>query len=136
MSSGLEWVLMIFHDWLLRCFIRINTNENVVSMEFSRTLPVEKEMATHSCMLARIIPWTEEPGGLQSIGSQRVAHDWATGHARMTSAWKISCMETQLRSSSLVFPYDPIKKNVFIFGCAGSLLLGGLSLPVVSGGAL
>ena len=32
--------------------------------------PLEKEMATHSCVLAWKIPWTEEPGGLQSIGSQ------------------------------------------------------------------
>ena len=37
--------------------------------------PMEKEMATHSSILVRRIPWTEEPGGLQYIGSQRVKHD-------------------------------------------------------------
>ena len=37
--------------------------------------PLEKEMATHSSMLAWKIPWTEESGRLQSIGSQRVGHD-------------------------------------------------------------
>ena len=37
--------------------------------------PLEKEMATHSNILARRIPWTEEPGGLQSIGSQRFGHN-------------------------------------------------------------
>ena len=37
--------------------------------------PLEKEMATHSGILAWRIPWTEEPGGLQSTGSQRVRHD-------------------------------------------------------------
>ena len=37
--------------------------------------PLEKGMATHSSVLAWGIPWTEEPGGLQSIGSQRVRHD-------------------------------------------------------------
>ena len=37
--------------------------------------PLEKEMATHSSILAWRIPWTEEPGGLQSTGSQRVRHD-------------------------------------------------------------
>ena len=37
--------------------------------------PLEKEMATHSSTLAWKIPWTEEPGGLQSMGSQRVVHD-------------------------------------------------------------
>ena len=38
---------------------------------------LEKGMATHSCILAWRIPWTEEPGGLQSVGSQRVSYDWA-----------------------------------------------------------
>ena len=36
---------------------------------------LEKEMAPHSSVLAWRIPWTEEPGGLQSTGSQRVGHD-------------------------------------------------------------
>ena len=37
--------------------------------------PLEKEMATHSSTIAWKIPWTEEPGRLQSMGSQRVGHD-------------------------------------------------------------
>ena len=37
--------------------------------------PLEKGMATHSSLLAWRIPWTEEPGRLQSMGSQRVRHD-------------------------------------------------------------
>ena len=40
--------------------------------------PLEKEMATHSSTVAWRIPWREEPGRLQSMGSQRVRHDWAT----------------------------------------------------------
>ena len=39
---------------------------------------LEKEMATHSNNLACEIPWTEKPGGLQSIGSQSIRHNWAT----------------------------------------------------------
>ena len=39
---------------------------------------LEEEMATHSSILAWRIPWAEEPGRLQSLGSQRVGHDWAT----------------------------------------------------------
>ena len=39
---------------------------------------LEKEMATHSSILAWKIPWIKEPGRLQSMGSQRVGHDWAT----------------------------------------------------------
>ena len=37
--------------------------------------PLEKEMETHSSILAWRIPWPEEPGGLQSMGSQRIGHD-------------------------------------------------------------
>ena len=40
--------------------------------------PLEEEMSTHSSILAWEIPWTEEPGGLQSTGLQRVRHDWVT----------------------------------------------------------
>ena len=40
--------------------------------------PMEKEMATHCITLAWKIPWMEEPGRLQSMGLQRVGHDWAT----------------------------------------------------------
>ena len=40
--------------------------------------PLEKAMATHSSILAWRIPWTEESGGLQPMGSQRVEHDLAT----------------------------------------------------------
>ena len=40
--------------------------------------PLEEEMATQSSILAWRTPWTEESGGLQSMGSQRVGHDWVT----------------------------------------------------------
>ena len=40
--------------------------------------PLEKGKATHSGILARGVPWTEEPGGLLSTGSPRARHDWVT----------------------------------------------------------
>ena len=40
--------------------------------------PLEEEMATHSSIPAWKIPWTKEPGGLQSMGSQGITHDWAS----------------------------------------------------------
>ena len=43
---------------------------------------MEEDTATHSTVLAWKIPWTEEPGGLQFMGLQRVGHDWATKHTR------------------------------------------------------
>ena len=52
--------------------------------------PLEKEMATHSSTLARKIPQTEQPGGLQSMGLQRAGHDWATNTQTLTK-WSKSC---------------------------------------------
>ena len=46
--------------------------------------PLEKEMAIHSSILAWRIPWTEEPGGLQFMGSQRVRHDLVTSLLHFT----------------------------------------------------
>ena len=43
--------------------------------------PLEEEMATHASILTWEVPWTEEPGGLQSMGSQRVGHNWETERA-------------------------------------------------------
>ena len=42
--------------------------------------PLEKEMTTHSSILSQRIPWTEKPGGPQSMGSQRVGPDCATSY--------------------------------------------------------
>ena len=42
---------------------------------------LEEEMATHSSVLAWRIPWAEEPGGLQSMGSQKVRHSWEHTHS-------------------------------------------------------
>ena len=51
--------------------------------------PLEKGMATHSSILAWRIPWTEEPGGLQSMGSLRGGHDWATSLSLFTfTQWR------------------------------------------------
>jgi len=61
--------------------------------------PLEKEMATHSSILAWKIPWTEDPGGLQSIGSHRVGHDCSDLAQRFTAEpWlnKVFPVETSL----------------------------------------
>ena len=50
--------------------------------------PLEEEMATYSSILARKIPWTEEPGRLQSMESQRIRHDWAKYSAYLSPASK------------------------------------------------
>ena len=55
----------------------------------------EKAMAPHSSTLAWKIPWTEEPGGLQAMGSLRVGHDWATSLSLFTFMhWRRKCQPT------------------------------------------
>ena len=51
--------------------------------------PLENEMATHSSVLVWEIPWTEEPGGLESVGSERVTHDLATEHTHAQDMYQI-----------------------------------------------
>ena len=48
--------------------------------------PLEEGMATHLSLLAWEIPWTEDPGGLQSIGLQRIRHDLVTKEQQQTHA--------------------------------------------------
>ena len=57
----------------------VNVGDGVRSLGWED--PLERETAIHSSILAWEIPWTEEPGGLQSMGSQRVGHDRVTEHA-------------------------------------------------------
>ena len=49
--------------------------------------PLEKGMATHTSNLAWRISWTEDPGGFQSMGSQRVGHDWVTNTHNIVSVF-------------------------------------------------
>ena len=53
--------------------------------------PLEKEMASHSSILAWEIPWTEESGGLQSMGSQRVRHDLVTKQQQQYVCMHVIC---------------------------------------------
>ena len=66
---------------VLRASLVVQTVKNLPAMQetwdpsLGREDPLEEGMATHSIILTWRIPWTEEPGGLQSMGSQRVRHD-------------------------------------------------------------
>ena len=74
--------------------------------------PLEEEMATHSSTLAWKIPWTEEPGRLQSMGSQTVGHDWATSWASLVAQTvkRLSAMQ-ETRVWSLGWE-DPLEKEM------------------------
>ena len=77
--------ILIFKFKILHNYVYISqvaqTLKHLLAMQetwvrsLGREDPLEKEMATHSSILAWEIPQTEEPGGLQSTGSQRVVHD-------------------------------------------------------------
>ena len=66
--------------------------------------PLEKDLAPHSSTLAGRIPWTEEPGGLQSTGSYRIWHDWAADthrHTHLVVQWlrtRLPRQETRVQS--------------------------------------
>ena len=71
----------------------------------------EKWIATHSSILAWIIPWTEDPGGLQSMGSQRVGHDWVTNNFNSTISLPGTERESPLQMEvSFVNTNSPYKR--------------------------
>ena len=63
-----------------------------------REHPLEEGTATHSSILAWRIPWTEEPGRLQSVGLQRVGHDWVTKHRTARNRNRLTEIGTDLWS--------------------------------------
>ena len=83
------------------------------------TWNTEKAMAPHSSTLARKIPWMEEPGGLQSMGSLRVGHDWAT-----SLSLSLSCIgegnSNPLQCSCLENPKDGGAWWAAVYGVAQS----------------
>ena len=85
--------------------------------------PLEKEMAIHSSTSAWKIPWTEEPGRLQSMGSQRVGHDWVTSLSPLTFfADKINvnnflCIVYFIQILSLVFKQVSFWSKSKFFNC-------------------
>ena len=72
--------------------------------------PLKKEMTTHSSLLAWKVPWTEEPGELQSIGLQRVGYDWACTHTSIYSSVVLGTLlapaTCPLHPSPLCWPAD------------------------------
>ena len=76
--------------------------------------PLEKEMATHSSTLAWRIPWREGPGRLQSTGSQRVGHDWAT--------FTLDLFTWRFRANSLKHSLKKCIHGIFYRFWEGSLL--------------
>ena len=66
----------VTHSLVAQMVKHLSTMRETWVRSLGREDPLEKEMAIHSSTTAWKIPWTEEPGRLQSMGSQRVGHDW------------------------------------------------------------
>ena len=75
---------------------------------------LEKEMASHSSILAWKIPWMEGPGRLQSMGSQRVRHNWVTS----LSLFWVLAWELWSRKSSLVRKHQGASKSIQTTTCS------------------
>ena len=70
--------LYLYYSLVAQRLKRLRPVQETWVWSLGREDPLEKEMVTQSSILAWRIPWTEEPGRVQSMGSQRVGHDWAT----------------------------------------------------------
>ena len=66
------------------CVLKYNSLQVILLIRAGVEKEMEKTMAIHSSTLAWKIPWTEEPGGRQSMRSRRVGHDWATSLSLFT----------------------------------------------------
>ena len=80
---------------------RLSTMRETLVRSLGEEDPLEKEMAIHSSTIAWKIPWTEEPGRLQSMGSHRVGHDCATNHTSHNHLKQI--LKSSVSSSVLKF---------------------------------
>ena len=80
-NKNVSHYIILFSNILSWVFLVAQMVKNLPAMQETRIPslggedPLEKEMAAHSSILAWKIPWTEEPGRLQSMGSQRIRHD-------------------------------------------------------------
>ena len=91
--------------------------------------PLKKEMAIHSSILSWRIPWMEKPSRLQSTGSQRVGHDWATSPYLTSSSDSTLCIDllSTIKSCSLITPLRwSSSVSHLIQNSFSSILSGGL----------
>ena len=91
-QATVHGVARVGHDLVAKLLLTTDTRDSLLAQSvknlpamqetwvqfLGQEEPLEKEMATHSNILAWEIPWTEEPDGLQSIESQRVRHDFGS----------------------------------------------------------
>ena len=158
-ETGVQWwpllmdcvIDMEFLDWLQNKFyLRRNitmSSSQLASLvaQIVKNLPVKREiwvqflgqedslekgMATHSGILAWIIPWTEEPSGLQSMGSQRVRYDCVSNTFISSQHWHICLQHTQI-NIALKF-IQCFEQILSASNCLALLLLCPYSIPILA----
>ena len=88
---------------------------------------LEEEMATHSSVLSWRIPWTEEPGGLPSMGSHRVGHDWSD----LAAAAKSLLMKVKEKTEKAVLKLNIQKTKIMASGPITSWQIDGETVKSV-----
>ena len=99
----LNWTLEVYWESEEMVFCLASVIDSVFS--FLKVTSREKAMARHSSALAWQIPWTELPGGLQSMGSLGVGHDWATSLSFSLSTFHFHALEKEMATHSNVLAW-------------------------------
>ena len=96
-------IYLLMDIWMRLHWWQCRRHKILWVQSLGREHPLEEEMATHTSILAGKIPWTEKPGGLQSIGSQRVRHNGVRthGHLDYSQFWlsQVKLLRTLLNKS-------------------------------------
>ena len=105
---------------------RLSTMRETWVWSLGREDPLEKEVAIHSSTLAWKIPWTEEPGRLQSMGSQRVRHDWVTslspsGQLSVSSAFSFLALMINVWSYKIIWQNFQSKLRIKLINIMGDI---------------
>ena len=102
-TLGVFFIILCFHQFLHQTSIALKNYMHTHGLPrwppSMQETPMEEAVATHSSILTWRIPWTEEPGRLQSIGLQRVRHDWSNSacvHAIYTHIYTVDPWATQI----------------------------------------
>ena len=106
-SNTIHLLMLKLTSLVAQTVKRMPATQETLVQSLGQEDPLEKEMVTHYSILAWRIPWTEEPGGLQSTGLQGVGHNWATS-LHFTSLW-----------ASLALPFFGIGMKTDLFQSCG-----------------
>ena len=104
---------------------RLPTMRETWVQSLGREDQLEKEMATHSSIHAWKIPWTEEPGGLQPTGSQRVGRDWATSLHFTSDMSQIGFQSLKATNNQKELPEESLSVDTKKYPSSHSLLRDG-----------